>query len=253
MMNHPNAAAVGGKMYVLGGLTPASDGAWRAVPDSWVYDPEKDSWEHLEPMPTGEERGSAAIGVHSSTIFLAGGMRTLMPGVGGEHDTLDVVSAYDSALRSWLSLPPLAQHLPARRDHAGSAVVGSTLYVLGGRDRGQVNVRDTVFALDLTQPSSGWSLSRGRMPTPRGGIAAAAVGPLVYTFGGEGNPAAGSGGVFNETEVYDTRTEMWQRLGPMKVPRHGTSAVGIGREVYIPGGGVTLGASGLRTFDKFHP
>ncbi|KAL7942081.1 hypothetical protein V8C42DRAFT_333536 [Trichoderma barbatum] len=253
MMNHPNAVAVGGKIYVLGGLTPASDGAWRAVPDSWVYDPDKDSWKLLEPMPAGEERGSAVVGVYKSIIFLAGGMRTLMPGAGGEQDTLDLVSAYDSVSRSWLSLPPRARHLPARRDHAGGAVVGSKLYVLGGRDRGQVNVRDTVFTLDLTRLSAGWSMAKGRMPTPRGGIAAAAVGPLVYTFGGEGNPAAGSGGIFNETEVYDTRIGTWRQLGAMKVPRHGTSAVGIGREVYIPGGGLSLGASGVQTFDMFHP
>ncbi|KAM6513674.1 hypothetical protein FALCPG4_016049 [Fusarium falciforme] len=252
-LNHPNAAAVDGKVYLLGGLRAAPDGAWRAVPDSWVYDPETNTWAALKPMPGGLERGSATTGVYGKTIFLAGGMRTLRPGPGGEQDTVDTVSAYDVESGTWTSLPEAASRLPARRDHAGGAVVDQTFYVIGGRDRGQVNVRDTVFALNLEDLALGWITKSAKMPTPRGGIAASAVSTLVYTFGGEGSVAAGSGGVFNETEVYDTESGTWQQLKPMKLPRHGTSAVGIGKGIFIPGGGVSQGANGVNTFDVFYP
>lgn len=252
-LNHPNAAAVGGKIYVLGGLAVAADGAWRAVPDSWVYDPATNAWSALEPIPAAEARGSAAVGVCGSTIYLAGGMRALVPAAGGVQDTVDTVVAFDTAGGKWIPLPEPATRMPEGRDHAGAAVVGRTFHVLGGRLRGQVNVKDTVFALDLEDLSGGWTTRKGRMPTPRGGIAAAAVGTKIYTFGGEGNPAEGSRGVFDQTEVYDTETDGWERLGSMVVPRHGTSAAEVGGVIYIPGGGTSQGGAPVDAFNAFAP
>jgi N-acetylneuraminic acid mutarotase len=251
-LNHPNAAAVDGKIYLLGGLVVAPDGAWRAVPNSWVYDPATDAWKELDPMPT-VPRGSSAIGVYKKTIYLAGGMTVLVPGPGGEQGSVVAVSALDTASGKWTTLPAAAQQIPERRDHVGGAVVGRSFYVLGGRDRGQVNVRDTVFMLDLEKQDGGWITKAGKMPTPRGGVAAAAVGSKVYTFGGEGNPAAGTSGVFNETEVYDTTTDTWEKLQPMALPRHGTSAVAIGNTIFIPGGGIAQGAGPVATLDAFNP
>ncbi|MGW0880119.1 hypothetical protein [Streptomyces sp. NPDC002671] len=53
----------------------------------------------------------------------------------------------------------------------------------------------------------------------RGGIAAAAIGTTIYTFGGEGNPAPGSHGVFPNTEAYDTTRDRWQILALTQTPR----------------------------------
>jgi len=54
-------------------------------------------------------------------------------------------------------------------------------------------------------------------------------------------------------EVYDTGRDRWERLGKMKVPRHGTSAVAVRGGVYIPGGGVKQGGAPVDTFDVFYP
>jgi hypothetical protein len=74
-LSHVNGAVVDGKVYVLGGLIDGPQGQqlWRAVPDSWVYEPSRNLWSPLPPMPMGEERGKAAVGVHNSRIYLAGG------------------------------------------------------------------------------------------------------------------------------------------------------------------------------------
>ncbi|KAK0704518.1 hypothetical protein B0H67DRAFT_648946 [Lasiosphaeris hirsuta] len=251
-LNHANAAAVAGKIYLLGGLADAPDGAWRAVSDAWVYDPAADAWTPLPPLPPGHARGSAVAGVWGSIIFLAGGMRTLVPVAGGEQDTVDVVSAYDTVGREWVDLPPAAARIPGARDHAGGAVVGHTFYVVGGRERGQANVKGEVFALDLEDLKAGWTTRAARMPTPRGGIAAAAIGGKIYTFGGEGNPDS-EVGVFNQTEAYDSVTDTWERLPAMPLPRHGTSAVAIGGRVFIPGGGTKIGADPVGFFDVYRP
>jgi N-acetylneuraminic acid mutarotase len=89
------------------------------------------------------------------------------------------------------------------------------------------------------------------MPTARGGIAAAAVGTTIYTFGGEGNVVDGVNTVFDQVEAYDTRRDRWQRLAPMPIPRHGTAAVAVGGTIYIPGGGNRGGGSPMDVNDAF--
>ncbi|KAL2208116.1 galactose oxidase [Sarocladium strictum] len=261
-LNHPNAAVVDGKIYVLGGLTPDENGSWNATRGCWVYDPEgDDGWLELGDMPEGEERGSATMGVHGSKIILAGGMEVLVPGPGNEQRTVSRVTAYDTATREWSVWPDL----PVERDHAGGAVVDERLYVLGGRRFGQRNVTDTVFSIDLEHPEEDWMLSEARMPTPRGGLAAGTVTvkdkkdgkkkTLVYTFGGEGNPEDGSEGMFDQVEVFDPRDGgSWTKVAEgMPVPKHGTAAVGIGGGVYIPGGGITEGGSPVDAFEVYFP
>ncbi|KAI9171816.1 Kelch-like protein terF [Paramyrothecium foliicola] len=252
-LNHPNAAVVNGNIYLLGGLAETPEGAWEAVPDSWVYEPATETWTRLPSMPQGTARGSATLAVHGHLIILAGGMRKLVPVPGGEQDTVDLVSIFDTKSNSWIAAPKAAARLPAPRDHSAGAVVDGTFYVLGGRNRGQRNVTATVFALDLSNLRKGWQTRPSKLPTPRGGLAAGAVGKLIYTFGGEGNPAEGSQGIFNEVEVYNTKTDSWKKLQPMAVPRHGTAAVGIGKRVYIPGGGTAQGGSPVSVMDAFVP
>jgi N-acetylneuraminic acid mutarotase len=256
-LNHINAAVVDGKIYVLGGLaeTDAEDPnkrAWRAVSDSWEYDPSQDSWSELPGLPDSEARGSAAVGVYDSKIYLAGGMTELELFHDGTQRTASVISIYDTVSRSWLEVPELAKYLPEGRDHAGAAVVGSKMYVLGGRTNGQENIRDTVFILDLCDVEAGWTTGAGKMPTPRGGLSTGVIGDKVYTFGGEGNRAVESG-VFDQVEVYDTRKDEWDSAGTMKIPRHGTYAVGVGRKVYIPGGGIMQSGMPVEDFDVYSP
>ncbi|KAF2872802.1 kelch domain-containing protein [Massariosphaeria phaeospora] len=255
-LNHPNVAVVNGKLYLLGGLAedrpdqPALR-AWTAVTDSWEYDPSTGSWSKLADMPSGEARGTAAVGVYASKIYLAGGMTHLDLRPNGRTLTSSVVSIYDTVSGAWLEVPPQAKHLPEVRDHAGAAVIGSKMYVLGGRYIGQGGLRGTVYVLDLCDLAAGWKTAAGMMPTPRGGLAAGVVGNKVYTFGGEGNNATESG-VFGQVEVYDTVEDQWASAGTMALPRHGTFAVGVEGKVYIPGGGLRrAGGSPTDAFDVF--
>ena len=85
------------------------------------------------------------------------------------------------------------------------------------------------------------------MPGPRGGLAAAAAGKKIYTFGGEGN-RANPKGVFPDVAVYDIVTDSWETAAPMTVPRHGFGAASVGDKVYVPGGGGE--ASGRSAIDS---
>ena len=170
--------------------------------------------------------------------------RLLADVAGGKAGTgtksVDTVSAFDIASRKWLTnLPTAASRIPGARDHVGGAVVGHKFYVVGGRDTETSNVKDSVYILDFEDLSAGWKTGANKVPTARGGLATAAIGTKIYTFGGEGNKEAGSNGIYKESEVYDTLTDSWAKVGPMAKPRHGTFAATVGTKIYLPGGGTT--------------
>lgn len=246
-LNHPNTAIVDGKVYVLGGLVSyGNETVWRAVPNCFVYDTTEDAWTELPPMAADQARGASAVGVLGQTIYLAGGMTSLEYVAGGLQASVDTVTSYSVESGTWTTLPSI----PERRDHVGGAVIGETFYAVGGRDHGQANVAGTVYAMDLTLDSSSWT-TKSPMPTPRGGLSIGVIGDCIVTFGGEGNQAPESNGVFNETEAYNVREDAWYQLGAMAHPRHGTAAAAVNGRIYIPGGGIRLGASPVDTFDVF--
>jgi len=74
----------------------------------------------------------------------------------------------------------------------------------------------------------------------------------VFTFGGEGNLKVDSY-VFNETEVFDSKSESWTKLEPMSVPRHGGGAVAVRGKIYVPGGGDVIGMAPVNYFDVLVP
>ncbi|KAK5654726.1 hypothetical protein OQA88_7051 [Cercophora sp. LCS_1] len=240
-INHANGAVVDSKIYVLGGMTGPS---WSGTPNSYVYDPTTDKWTSISPMPASEARGSAVMGVHNKTIWLASGKT----GSGGRSVT--TVSAFDTASGKWITVPDKAKNIPEGRDHGGGGIVGTKFYQIAGSDGAIANRKDTVFVLDLEALEKGWVTAKGKMPTPRRGFASAVVGEEIWTFGGEGNPDTQSG-VFGEVEVYDTGKDSWRKVSGMKVPRHGSSAVAVGGRIYIPGGGTAMGTPATDLFDVY--
>jgi N-acetylneuraminic acid mutarotase len=237
-MHHPNVATVDNKIYVLGGMA-FKDGNWASVGNSYQYDPVTNRWSELAPMPVGTGRGSAVVGVLGNMVFLAGGIQ--IPRPGADRIAISSVQSYDTVSGKWnpegkwKQLPDINDS-PEGRDHAGGAVINGTFYVVGGRVGAREKVRGTVYAINLLEAFPKWG-SKASMPTARGGIAVAAYENNIYTFGGEGNPAPGTKGVFPSTEVYDVTTDSWKSLAPMKMPRHGTQAVTVGQKIYLPGGG----------------
>jgi N-acetylneuraminic acid mutarotase len=237
--HHSNVAAVDGKVYVLGGYTGKT--GWIASEKSYSYDPAAERWSELADAPI--KRGSAAVGVHGKTIWLAGGETTPVgagPKTRGSTNMkpLADVASYDIAANKWTVHPDIS--LPEEREHAGGAVIGDVMYVVGGRRRGKEFNRDTVFALNLAAPKRWESLKP--MPSKRGGMGVAALGKKIYTFGGEWE-ANGTTGVFNNVEVYDTVSNSWTVETPMRAGRHGFGAAAIGDIVYLVGGGAKAGGS----------
>lgn len=95
--------------------------------------------------------------------------------------------------------------------------------------------------------------SKGKDAYPEKGLCDSHLGTQIYTFGGEGNPDKTYGGVFKEVEMYDTATDTWRSLAPMKLPRHGSAAAVVAGKIYIPGGGTAMGNPATAAFDVYTP
>ena len=66
-MDHAAAAALGGKIYLIGGF----DGRFRPVNTVWAYDPRTDTWARKADLPT--PRGALGAAVVDRKIYSIGG------------------------------------------------------------------------------------------------------------------------------------------------------------------------------------
>jgi N-acetylneuraminic acid mutarotase len=139
--NHHGVAAVGGKIYAIGGRVSSifiTTGSNIDVVEA--YDPATDSWSRpLKRMP--KPRSGGATGVYNGRIYY----------VGGETQDADMlaafrsVEAYDPATNQWHILPPM---LNPRHGHAGE-VLGDRFYTVSGSV--QSAAAGTPTEVDFTQ------------------------------------------------------------------------------------------------------
>ena len=275
-------AALGGKLYLIGGFDEALQIGSRVQ----VYDPADDSWAQVAPLPIDVHHANVvaangslymlgamqlsgfsfvAIGDSyvyspdtnawsplapipkgsergSAAIGLLGNRIVLAGGLRG--DAIADVIAYDVESDVWeTGLPPL----PSPSDHLVGAAVDNVLYAIGGREGDIDSVKDSVVSFALGDAA--WTV-RASMPTARGGAAAAVVEGRIVVVGGEGNPDAGNG-VFAQVEFYDPASDSWSTLPDMPSPRHGMGAAGIGNTLYVPGGASKQGFGATATSEQY--
>ena len=225
-LSHANLAVLGDRLFLLG---PDFTG------QVYEYDPDGDLWTaRAANQLEYTERGASAVGVIDGKIYVA---------VGGFGSR--VFAVYDPAANSWQALPPLA----IARDHVAGAVIGHTLYVIGGTDRLNLTVTDRVEAYDV---AVGTWVAKTAMPTARSGCAGVVLGDEIVVLGGEGDP--GTGRVYATVEAYDPATDRWRTLPPMKTARHGLGAAVVDGTIYAPGGSTSMDVGpGGQTFEAYTP
>lgn len=220
-VNHPLAASWGGTVYVFGGYTvegPPSDRAFALRDDRWVP---------LPPMPEPRAAGGAATsgGEGAERIYLVGGI--------GADGLATSTMVFDPRTEAWSTMPGLRRP----REHLGVAATASSVFAVGGRSAEEGNFGTTE---ELPVAEGEWR-PLDDMPTPRGGMSAAATaGGMIVAVGGE-DPST----TFPDVEALTTSgaDREWIELARLPTARHGLSAVAIGDTVYALGGGTEPGMS----------
>ena len=122
--NHAFAAAVNGKIYVIGGRT--GHGFIMSATNTDVveeYDPANDMWSApKERMPT--PRSGGGCGTDGRRIYVAGGEVTTKQLVGAFRG----IEAYEPATNSWTTLPSM----PMPRHGVAGAVIGNRFHLVSG-------------------------------------------------------------------------------------------------------------------------
>jgi large repetitive protein len=276
-------AALGGKLYAVGGKTATGPRS-----DVNVYDPATDTWTAVAPLPGPAVENPAVVALNGklyafggSTSPFSGAVKnaavydpatnawTQLPqmafsrggagaaaiggkiyvvgGMGLDGASLASVEVFDTATESWSSGPGMA----TRRDNPGVAALNGRVYVFGGRtrDANGTTPNGTLGSVEMLDPASGAWVARAPMPTGRRTMMVGTIGGKAQVMGGE---ASGTGsGVFSANEEYDPATDSWRTLNPMQTPRHGGAAGTIDGVVYVAGGGSASGSSFTNVNEAF--
>lgn len=259
------AAAVNGKIYLLGGTIDVGS---MAMLFNEEYDPATDRARERAPLPqtlshigvVGLNGKVYAVGgfsdvqadhtgaVSSLLVYdpAANTWRALAPmkeprgsvgavavngkiyAIGGRGLDLKTVATnevYDPATNKWTEIAPL----PKARDHVGAVAVGGKIHIIGGRFGAS---RDFTGLHDVYDPATNTWTSAAPLPTPRSSVAAALYHGMIVVDGGECN----NGAIFNENEGYDVKSDRWVTLATMPIGLHGFGAAVVGPTLYFLGG-----------------
>ena len=217
-VDHVQAVATGGKIYVVGGLQSWPDGD---VGNVQIYDPGTNTWSEGTAMPAARTRGAGAVVVRNGDIYYAGGLH------GGT--TVAMFDVYDPDTDTWTALPDM----PRAREHFHAAIAGGKLWAVGGRQGAINSTLAETDAFNFT--SNEWETGFAEIPTERGGFGVGVSGDRVIVFGGEG------GGIHPEVEAYDVSDDAWSTFTSMPIPRHGIQVAECGGAFYIATGGTAQG------------
>ena len=277
-----HAAALGGKIYVAGGI----DAHGQPTAHVYRYDPATDSWDRAGDLPA--PRFNMPLVVLGDTLYAVGGVsgtsfraeRTLwayradrnewlsragLPDprgagaavanghkiilMGGIRRFVDgglsaAPDIYDAAFDSWVEVWPM----PTPRDHLAAEVVNGLVYVIGGRQMSPARNSDVVEVYDPMKYLGGRWERKSPMPTARGALGSAVVDGKIHVLGGETATS-----VFGTHEVYDPANDAWTEAPPLPTPRHGVAVATLDGKIYVIGGGAQPGVSQTDVVEVYTP
>jgi N-acetylneuraminic acid mutarotase len=217
-------AGAGARVYAVGGY----NNTFLKVLEK--YDPASNIWSTLAPMPTAREE--LAVAAFGGRVYAVGGTN------GGFLNTLE---AYNPSTNVWATLAAM----PTARDDLAAAAApchgasGTCLYAIGGWNGAAV-----LATVEQYNPATNTWSTLAPMPTPRGGLAAAA-GAHVYAVGGYDN----IGTALATLEQYNPPTNTWATLTSMPTARSYLGAAAFNGNVYALGG---YNGTYLATFERYN-
>ncbi len=204
--------AVGGRLRILGGLSPSGNSLGTA---SWL-DPRSG---------TVTAAGSLAEVVHDGAGAQVGSSSFVFGG--GSPTTFAAVQSLGPAAGTG----GVAGQLPQPRSDLASATVGRTVYLVGGYD-GATYEPSVLATADGTHFSTAATL---RVPVRYPAVVA--LGRSIFAFGGQTGSGAGSAVTATaDIQEIDPATHEVRVVGTLPQPLYGAAAFVLAGHVYVAGG-----------------
>jgi N-acetylneuraminic acid mutarotase len=182
------AAAVDGKIYVIGGRGEPDNGpspeqgsmqGFKAHVE--IYDPATNTWSAGHPAPIAMMgRTSCAVG-HQIYVF------GVYAGDVGSSRWDPSLFVYDVAADQWSVKAPVAKHVIDR----ACVATEDAIWLFGGFDR-SMPLAQTTDRVDVYDPLADSWASDTRLPTTRHRASASRIGNEVFVFGGQGTYITGT-------------------------------------------------------------
>lgn len=203
-VHHSMAAVVDDRLFVIGGYSADGepiDSMLELVGDSWVD-------RAALPGPLA----AAATAVLDDSIYV----------VGGFPDSS--LYRFDTADGTWTVLPRPEQD----REHVAAVAVAGEIWAIAGRWLGEIRSSTEIYDPATEAWRSGPALNEARS-----GFGAVATDGGIVVVGGEVfSPDA----ALDSVELYDPEAERWTVIEPLPYGLHGNPLVGLGSDIYLPGG-----------------
>lgn len=210
------------------GIIGTSGNASAPLTSTWSHllvshvgaEPGTSSWQSFAQIPAPRE--AVALGQVGGKLYLGGG--------GCQGATCQGTHRrYDPATDSWQALTPIPENLT----HLQSAVLGTSIYYLGGLTEPNGTEITTVYVYDTVTNTFSTATP---MPAARARAAAGVVahGGSVYVVGGMRGGHGATPAPY--LDRYDPGTGTWTALADLPRPRDHFQAVVAGGKIYAVGG-----------------
>lgn len=224
-------AVPGGDVFIYGGHAGVRHKYNREDVDGSLHRWQVSSatWEKLSADEPAQ--GASLVTTEKGIIRIGGMAARNEKGKSQDLWSSETASLYNVATGAWQPLPKL----PLRRSSHDSAIIGQTLYVVGGWSlQGDQDIiwHDTYLTLDLSKPDAQW-VSHPQ-PFKRRALAAQPVGTKLYCIGGMDSDEQ----VTSVVSVLDTTTGKWSdgpSLPQDKIGGFGFAAVAHENRVFSSG------------------
>jgi hypothetical protein len=204
-----------GGLYATGGVS-SNDVYFASVER---YNPDLDTWSAAPPLPRPRSLHCAcAVG---DAVYVLGGVEK---DEGGNEHAVNSVLKFDSRTQTWSEVPPM----PAERDNAGVCVLGSDVYILGGRTE---DMEATSTTYRFSTETNVWA-TLSPMPEAIQEHSVSVMDGLIYVIGGVDS----NDDFIDSVHRFDPVANLWSTVAPMSVARTKLGAFVLGENIYVVGG-----------------
>jgi N-acetylneuraminic acid mutarotase len=140
-----------------------------------------------------------------------------------EH-TMNSVLKFDSRTQTWSEVAPM----PAEHDNAGACVLGSNIYIIGGRNDDK-EVTSTTYR--FSTETNEW-VTLAAMPEAKSHHSVTVLDGLIYVLGGVDS----DNNYVSSVHRFDPVPNVWCAVAPMSVSRTALGSFVLGKSIYAVGG-----------------